>query len=421
MATKLAKMVADFSTTLATKIEAGGTTFTLQSIVDDDGNDIPDGMYYFTIDGNNSQKEHFYCSLSAGVASSVLSVSRQGATGSGAEREHRVGAQVVITDFAHIFRFNELLNGTTGFDASAPLSYDGNPTFNADNQIVTKKFVADTITGVSGTASNTTFGTVKLSVAASNPAIPIVVGDNDTRVPTINMAAFTQAKLDALAGTGTPSGSNKFVTADTDALKELLANKDTDGTLAANSDTKYPSQKAIKTYVDARTGAGAYNAAVLTSVNRLGVNNETTNEDQTVTLSFQPRFIKVYYYISGRIGSAGVGSRYGFAIFSGTTLIANYNTWGVVSSSGSVSHRTSTNNDYPDYPNALTNTDFILQPDGTNTISAGHASSGTTGLEITLTINSVSSTGFVFRKAIIGNSGCSAQYVQFHGWYEAFV
>lgn len=34
------------------------------------------------------------------------------------------------------------------------------------------------------------------------------------------------------------------------ALKEDLANKDTDGTLSANSDTKYASQKAVKTYVD---------------------------------------------------------------------------------------------------------------------------------------------------------------------------
>lgn len=32
--------------------------------------------------------------------------------------------------------------------------------------------------------------------------------------------------------------------------KEALANKDTDGTLTANSDTKYPSQKAVKTYAD---------------------------------------------------------------------------------------------------------------------------------------------------------------------------
>ena len=33
---------------------------------------------------------------------------------------------------------------------------------------------------------------------------------------------------------------------------ENSANKDTDGTLAANSDTKYPSQKAVKTYADLR-------------------------------------------------------------------------------------------------------------------------------------------------------------------------
>lgn len=37
---------------------------------------------------------------------------------------------------------------------------------------------------------------------------------------------------------------------------ENSANKDTDGTLAANSDIKYPSQKAVKTYVDAHSGTG---------------------------------------------------------------------------------------------------------------------------------------------------------------------
>jgi len=37
-------------------------------------------------------------------------------------------------------------------------------------------------------------------------------------------------------------------------LRELLSNKDTDGTLAANSNTKYPTQKAVKNYVDTATG-----------------------------------------------------------------------------------------------------------------------------------------------------------------------
>ena len=39
---------------------------------------------------------------------------------------------------------------------------------------------------------------------------------------------------------------------------ELLANKSTDTTLSANSDTLYPSQKAVKTYVDARSGGASY-------------------------------------------------------------------------------------------------------------------------------------------------------------------
>ncbi len=47
------------------------------------------------------------------------------------------------------------------------------------------------------------------------------------------------------------------------AASELLANKDTDGTLATNSDTKYPSQKAAKTYMDAKV-ADAINDGVTT-------------------------------------------------------------------------------------------------------------------------------------------------------------
>jgi len=39
------------------------------------------------------------------------------------------------------------------------------------------------------------------------------------------------------------------------ATKEAVANKDIDGTFAANSDTKYPSQKAVKTYADAVAAA----------------------------------------------------------------------------------------------------------------------------------------------------------------------
>ena len=91
-------------------------------------------------------------------------------------------------------------------------------------------------------ATNVVQGLVALSVVAANPALPNAVGDNDPRVP-------TQAENDALAGTGTPSGTNKFVTKDTNDLNELLTNKDITVTLGT-SNTKYPSQNAVKTYVD---------------------------------------------------------------------------------------------------------------------------------------------------------------------------
>lgn len=65
------------------------------------------------------------------------------------------------------------------------------------------------LTGGGGTvvdASTTVKGIVKMSVAPVIPTEPIVVGDNDPRVP-------TQSENDALVGTaGSPSNTNRFVT-----------------------------------------------------------------------------------------------------------------------------------------------------------------------------------------------------------------
>jgi hypothetical protein len=54
--------------------------------------------------------------------------------------------------------------------------------------------------------------------------------------------------------------ANVVLTGKQDALgytPENVVNKDTDGTLAANSDTKYPSQKAVKTAIDTKANKGA--------------------------------------------------------------------------------------------------------------------------------------------------------------------
>ncbi len=71
---------------------------------------------------------------------------------------------------------------------------------------------------------------------------------------------------------------------------ENVANKDTDGALAANSDTKYPSQKATKTYVDTQRllitnrQAASY-SLILTDANKLVEMNNASANNLTVPLN----------------------------------------------------------------------------------------------------------------------------------------
>lgn len=94
------KIIADFESSLATAIAVSGTSFTLSSATDDDGIALPSGLYYFTVDNGDSNKEYLSGTLSGTSVTGVSTVSRQGVETSGAARAHRVGASVIITDFA---------------------------------------------------------------------------------------------------------------------------------------------------------------------------------------------------------------------------------------------------------------------------------------------------------------------------------
>lgn len=97
----------------------------------------------------------------------------------------------------------ETITGLFTFTTSPVVPTGGTGTQAANNQDI-----ANAITGASGTATNTNFGTVKLSVAAVSTPNPIVVGDNDSRVPTANETAALVGNDTTIAiGTG-----NKVVT-----------------------------------------------------------------------------------------------------------------------------------------------------------------------------------------------------------------
>ncbi len=239
MASKLGKIIADFRTSLAVKIAVGGETGTLQSATDDDSVALPTGHYFLTLDGDNSQKEHIACTLIGTALTAIKSVSRQGVQTTGCVREHRIGATVTITDFAHIKYINDLLDGTTDLDGSNPLAYDTQPTITDDKQLATKKYADDIAIAGGADASTSTKGITKLSTAPASATEPIAVGDNDTRLP-------TQDENNALAGTsGTPSTSNKYVT-----------NDDTSATSSNNKVIRYGAAGLIKSSTTAASVAG---------------------------------------------------------------------------------------------------------------------------------------------------------------------
>lgn len=82
------------------------------------------------------------------------------------------------------------------------------PTGGTGTEAASHDDIADAVTGASGTATQAVHGTVKLSVAAASVPDPIVVGDNDPRVPTAGENnALVGNNTDIAVGTG-----NKFVT-----------------------------------------------------------------------------------------------------------------------------------------------------------------------------------------------------------------
>lgn len=171
MPTTIKKMCADFRTSLSAKIAVGGTSGTLQNNLDDDGVALPNGDYFFTIDADNSQKEHIQATLTGSNLTAISSVSRQGVVTSGTVREHRIGATVTITDFAHILIHNKQLNGDTALENK--IKYASNLTFTDDKELVPKKYVDDIAIAGSPDATTLIKGIGTISSAPASPTAPV--------------------------------------------------------------------------------------------------------------------------------------------------------------------------------------------------------------------------------------------------------
>lgn len=216
MASKLTKIIANFETQLASTINVASTTGSLKSpVLDDDGVQVADGTYVMCVDIGNSKEEHLRFDLiaSTGVMSNIYSVSKNGTETSGAVRQHRSGAKVSLTDYANLLYIAKLLTGQTGFDATNPLKYDDAVSFTDALQIVNKAYVDNTLSGLVGTASRDTAGTVKTTkTQGSKPRVnTILVREQAIPDKTLAIEAFRATFLDAninYTGGNTPNFIN---------------------------------------------------------------------------------------------------------------------------------------------------------------------------------------------------------------------
>lgn len=241
--------VALFETSLANSITSSATSMTLVSATTKEGNTLATGTYAFIIDEGTASEEFVSATCIATACSSMtrgLSILNGTSTVASLQKTHRRGASVKITDAPQLLILSRILNG----DETVPniLNYNSHPTFTSDTSIIDKKYVDDTAIAGSPIMSATVQGIAKVSTAPASSTNPVVVGDNDTRVP-------SQDENNALVGSfGSPSTSNKFLTeldaTSTVASSSRLVRYTTTGQITATTTPVETTDATSKSYVD---------------------------------------------------------------------------------------------------------------------------------------------------------------------------
>lgn len=155
--------------------------------------------------------------------------------------------------------------------------------------------------------------------------------------------------------------------------------------------------------------ASTYSFGTVTDLSTTSI----ANNDVTVTTGFTPRLIKLHYFIQGHDRTSATNQYFGLkgiAVYNATTLITNTPVAGDPANGGS--------------PLSGDNGNFnvaaaFVTHDANTTVAPAAGTSFATNSDIlvTLTINSVSSTGFVIRRATAGAGGSTARA---QIYYEAY-
>lgn len=197
MASKLTKVVANFETSLATKLANGAVAGALTSITDKNGVNLSTGKYCMIIDRGTGDEEHLVFDLSGTSMTNIYSVSRQGVQVAAVQNlnGHRAGSKCYLTDFVNLKIIVDILNGTDTLDATSPVKYDADPAFNDPKQVISKGYADTQLAGKATTNGNNTFSGNNNFI--NSPNVPNAVSASQP---------VTLAQLQAAALTGIPAG-----------------------------------------------------------------------------------------------------------------------------------------------------------------------------------------------------------------------
>lgn len=183
----------------------------------------------------------------------------------------------------------ESITGTWTFAVASYPRVDNSAVLpSTDAMLATKKYVDGVAIAGAAISGTGTLGISRLSTAAVVATSPIVVGDNDTRVP-------TQGENDALAGTrGTPNSTNKFVTdgdTSTTGTTQWVARYSGTGILTVATTPTNTTDATSKAYVDGMTYIPRWIAGTTPSLGP--VTATTVLSVLTHNLGYMPRSVGI--------------------------------------------------------------------------------------------------------------------------------
>lgn len=192
------KICAGFETTLAVKLLAGGTSFTLSNHLTKKGVELS-GEYGFIL-GEGTATEEW---ISGSVTDGVVTIIKRGLDPEDPETEvtalkfdHDRSSSVKITDYPFLGLVRKYLGGEKALPA--PLKYATHQTPTEDTELVDKKYVQELLTGEIATANPSAAGTVFTDKDMGTKPIVKTILAHEHAAPdmTIKVAPFSLAGTD---------------------------------------------------------------------------------------------------------------------------------------------------------------------------------------------------------------------------------